>query len=145
MGEFEIVKLTEKYIDDVFDIESELIGKCDKKSILNSINSDSLNYYILLKNQEVVGFLECLILPPEIELYDIAVASKFQGKGYSKLMMDYLLSLAENTSSNTILLEVNSINYKAIGLYEKYGFKKYSERKNYYGNNDAILMRLDID
>ena len=145
MGEFEIVKLTEKYVDDVFYIESELIGKCDKKSILNSINNDNLNYYVLLKNQEVVGFFECLILPPEIELYDIAVASKFQGKGYSKLMMNYLLSLAKNTSSNTILLEVNSINYKAIGLYEKYGFKKYSERKNYYGNNDAILMRLDID
>ena len=145
MDEFEIKKLTSEHVDFVYEIEKNLIGACDKNAILKTLQSIKLNYYILLKKSKPIGFFECLILPPEIELYDIAVASEFQGNGYSKIMMNYLLKLAASSGSNTILLEVNSINSKAINLYEKYGFKKYSERKNYYGKNDAILMKLDVN
>jgi ribosomal protein S18 acetylase RimI-like enzyme len=39
---------------------------------------------------------------------------------------------------------VNTNNIKAINLYTKFGFVEYSRRKNYYGDNDAILMKLDV-
>ena len=141
----EIVKLESKYIDDVYAIEKSLIGDCDKKSIIKSIDSEILNYYVLLKNKKVIGFFECQILQPEIELYDIAVVQEEQGNGYAKFMMDYLLSLAHKSKCHTILLEVNNINNKAINLYNRYGFEKYFVRKNYYGDNDAIMMKLHLD
>ena len=50
----------------------------------------------------------------------------------------------QNFGCDTILLEVNTMNYKAISLYEKYGFKEYGTRKNYYGNSDAILMKKEL-
>ena len=79
-----------------------------------------------------------------MELYDIVVSKENQGKGYSKILMDYMISLAKENNVETILLEVNSINNKAINLYQKYGFKEYSIRKNYYGDSDAILMKLKL-
>ena len=139
-----IKKLTHEYVNDVSTLEKEYIGTGDVDAIKNSLNSDKLNYYILLKNDKVVGFMECLILPPEMELYDIVVSKENQGKGYSKILMDYMISLAKENNVETILLEVNSINNKAINLYQKYGFKEYSIRKNYYGDSDAVLMKLKL-
>lgn len=139
-----IKKLTHEHVNDVLTLEKEYIGTGDVGAIKNSLNSDKLNYYILLKNDKVIGFFECLILPPEMELYDIVVSKEYQGKGYSKILMDYMINLAKENYVETILLEVNSINNKAINLYLKYGFKEYSNRKNYYGENDAILMKLEL-
>lgn len=144
MNNLSIDVLTEKYVDLVYEIEKTLIGDCDKNTILNSLTSDVLKYFILLKNDQVIGFFECQIIPPEIELFDIAIIQSEQGNGYSKILMDYLINFARENNCETILLEVNNINSKAINLYNKFGFKKYSERKNYYGKNDAILMKLEL-
>lgn len=144
MNNFKIEKLTEKYIESVFDIETKLLGKCDKNSIESTLHNKKLNYYLLIENEKLIGFFECFILSPEAELYDIVVDEKYQGNGYSKIMMDYFINLAKGNSVDTIFLEVNSINNKAINLYRKYGFVEYSIRKNYYGENDAILMKLEL-
>ena len=43
-----------------------------------------------------------------------------------------------------ILLEVNSENFAAIGLYKKKGFINFAVRKRYYPDgNDAILMKKE--
>lgn len=144
MFNLEIKKLTKDYVDFVYNLECDLLGNCDKESILKTVDNKTLNYYLLFKDNLPIGFFECLLLPPEVELYDIVVSKSEQGNGYSKVMMDELILLSKNSGSNTIFLEVNSMNSKAINLYNKYGFKEYSRRKNYYGDNDAILMKLDL-
>ena len=58
--------------------------------------------------------------------------------------MNDLKKIVGENNCATIFLEVNSINSKAISLYKKYGFVSYSTRKNYYGENDAILMKLEL-
>ncbi len=144
MTNMKVEKLSEKYVDSVFEIESQIIGKCDRETIKNTIKSDTINYYLLIENDIVIGFFECSIIPPESELYDIAIVEDKQGLGYSKILMNYYIDLLKSKNVETVFLEVNIINNKAISLYEKYGFKKYSERKNYYGDNDAVLMKLDL-
>ena len=145
MAGFRIEKLSTDYAQSVFEMENENLGTGDIESILKTIDNKNLNYYVLLSEGAVVGFFECLILPPEIELYDIVVSKEFQGKGYSKIMMDFLLELAKENNVETILLEVNKMNNRAINLYLKYGFKEYAVREKYYGENDAILMRLELN
>ena len=44
----------------------------------------------------------------------------------------------------TIDLEVNSLNKKAINLYQKYGFKTVSIRKKYYNGIDGFLMLKEV-
>ena len=142
--DFEILKLTNDYVVSVFEIEKKLIGTGSIDDIKKSLESDVINYFVLKNNGVVLGFLELSTLPPEMELFDIAIDEKFQGKGYAKLLMNFMIDFAKENKCETIFLEVNRINQKAISLYDKFGFKEYAVRKNYYGENDAILMKLEL-
>ena len=136
--------MTKDEVLEVYEIEQSLLGNTSVKSISETLESNTLSYYVLKNGAEVLGFLEISIISPECELYDIAIKKEYQGKHLSNLLMDKLISICKENLCETIFLEVNSINYRAISLYEKYGFKSYSIRKNYYGENDAILMKLDL-
>lgn len=138
---FEIREMIMADVDRVFELEKEYIGDCDKDSIQKTIDSQTLKYFVLRIDDKIIGYFECSIIAPEAELYDIVIEETFQGSGYSKLLMDYFIDLLKKNNIETIFLEVNKINKRAIALYEKYGFEKYGERKKYYGENDAILMK----
>ena len=142
--DFEILKLTNADVVSVFEIEKKLIGTGSIDDIKKSLESDVINYFVLKNNGVVLGFLELSTLPPEMELFDISIDEKFQGKGYAKLLMNFMIDFAKENKCETIFLEVNRINQKAISLYDKFGFKEYAVRKNYYGENDAILMKLEL-
>lgn len=140
-----IEPLSAKYVEDVARLESELIAKTSKEAVKKTLDSETTFYFVLIVENEVVGFLQCSIISPESELYEIGIDKNFQGKGYANKLMDYYLEFAKLKGCETILLEVNKMNVKAICLYKKYGFCEYGERKNYYGvNQDAVLMKLKI-
>ena len=144
MERFEIKKLTEEMVEDVFDIEKTFFDVTTKQTILDSFESENLNYFVLFFENQIVGFLECSIVLDEAELFEIALKSDYQGKRFSQKLMDYFIDYCKSKNVVTIFLEVNTINTKAVSLYKKYGFVQYSVRKKYYGENDAILMKLVI-
>ena len=144
MENFRIEKLEEKYIEDVFLIEKTFFGLENSSVIESSLESETLDYYVLLDGEKVVGFYECSIILDEAELFDIAVREEYQGKKLSNILMSHLIENCRHRNVRTIFLEVNINNTKAINLYDKFGFKEYSRRKNYYGDSDAILMRLEL-
>lgn len=137
-----IEKLTEEMVEDVFQIEKTFFDVTENKSILASLKSNTLEYIVLKYENNVIGFLEFSIVLDEAEIYEIAIKEKYQGQGFSKLLMDYFFNICDEKKICTIFLEVNSVNSKAINLYTKYGFKEYAIRKKYYGENDAILMKM---
>lgn len=143
MDKLSVEILTEEMIEDVFQIEKTFFDVTEKSSMISSLTSDTLKYFVLKLGTEIVGFLECSIVVDEAELYEIAIKEKFQGLGYSKILMDYFFNFCEERGVRTIFLEVNKINSRAIALYSKLGFKEYFVREKYYGDNDAILMRRD--
>jgi ribosomal-protein-alanine N-acetyltransferase len=76
------------------------------------------------------------------EILTLAVNLDHQGKGIGTMLMETLAT----TCPHTIFLEVAVDNAKAIRLYEKFGFKTISIRKNYYDQIqgaplDAYLMK----
>lgn len=144
MDKTKIEKLKVEQVEDVFEIEKAFFDVTNSSSIEASLSSETLDYFVLKLDEKIIGFLECSCVLDESELYEIAIKKEYQGKGYSKLLMDYFLSFCKDKKIKTIFLEVNTINNKAIALYEKFGFERYSVRKNYYGENDAILMKLDL-
>jgi len=144
MENLKIVPLKMKYVDDVFLIEKTFFDLQNSSVIEDSLKSETLNYFVLLDGEKVVGFYECSIVLDEAELFDIAVDLSYQGKGLSKILMEHFMNICKEKQVRTIFLEVNTNNIKAINLYTKFGFVEYSRRKNYYGDNDAILMKLDV-
>jgi GNAT superfamily N-acetyltransferase len=57
------------------------------------------------------------------ELVKMAVTAEYQGKGISKLLIDTCLSKAREIGAKKLSLFSNHQLQRAIGLYERYGFR----------------------
>ena len=125
------------------------------KDILNTDFDDFWNYYVfkdeltsknstyfVIKNKEnkILGFAGIKIILDEAEIMNIVTKKTCRNQGIGKLLLDRLILEAKNKNVRKINLEVNENNTIAIHLYEKFGFSRDGERKNYYNNKKAILM-----
>jgi ribosomal-protein-alanine N-acetyltransferase len=97
----------------------------------------------------VVGFGVMTIAVNECHILDIAIDPAFQGKGFGKQLVGFLLNEARKKHAQMIYLEVRASNYKAQELYMKMGFNEIGIRKDYYpthkNREDAIILGLQLD
>ena len=100
--------------------------------------SEHLLLYVLTEGERVVGYLLGSYIPPEGEIYRVAVRAQDRRRGAGRLLCDAFLSRIEQC-----YLEVRRSNLPARALYESLGFHLVGERKNYYKNptEDACLYR----
>jgi len=88
------------------------------------------------------------IVLDEADIMNIVTKKTYRSNGVGTLLLKSIISLCSNLDVKKINLEVNEENLTAIHLYEKFGFKKIGNRKNYYQNKNAILMsltKIDVD
>ena len=78
----------------------------------------------------------------EVELLRIGVRPEFRGQALGFEILSAFLEEIGELSGATCFLEVASSNTAAIRLYERAGFREISRRRGYYGDDDAIVMRL---
>lgn len=108
------------------------------KDDLNNCNS---KYFVAKINNEIVGFAGIKVIFDEADIMNIAVKIDKRNLGIGSLLLEKLISTANDLGCEIITLEVNENNYSAIHLYEKYNFKRIGLRKKYYNNTDnAIIM-----
>lgn len=97
---------------------------------------------------EIVGFAFIKLKNRSEGELGIGIRDDFQGKGIGSKLMDNLIKLARKEGLKKIRLTVLADNYKAIRLYEKFGFKKTKFMKNgdiYHGKKyDCIEMQLNL-
>lgn len=73
-------------------------------------------------------------------LYSICTLREFQGYGLAQKLLSQLeASACEEENSAFMRLEVKSSNKAAIKLYEKLGYKKFTEKKGYYDDGETAL------
>ena len=92
----------------------------------------------------VIGYLDYSLIYDRIEIDDLLVDSLYRMQGIGTKLMAYLVSLAINLKVINITLEVRVSNDIAIKLYKKFGFREVALRKNYYGDEDGILMEKQV-
>ncbi len=95
---------------------------------------------VLEENNCVIGFAIYSIIYDRAEIEYIVIDESYQNKGYAKKIMNSIIDDCLLNKCNNITLEVNMDNKPAVRLYEKYGFKIVSIRKEYYDGKDAYLM-----
>jgi ribosomal protein S18 acetylase RimI-like enzyme len=97
---------------------------------------------------EIVGFAFIKLKNRYYGELGIGIKDDFQGMGIGSKLMNNLISLARKEELRRIRLTVMVDNYRAIKLYEKFGFKKTKFIKNgdeYHGKKyDVIEMWLDL-
>jgi [ribosomal protein S18]-alanine N-acetyltransferase len=91
------------------------------------------------------GYAGLSAVPPEADVQTIAVATRSQGSGVGRQLLDGLIAEARRRGCAQVFLEVRVDNEPAIALYERRGFTREARRSDYYGPGlDALVMRLRL-
>ncbi len=147
MSELLIRKATDADISEIMEIEKSSFPDPWSESAfrVNLINENIFSVVCL--DGRVVGYAIISVIPPEGELYNIAVASELQGKGVSEQLFNETQSQAYERGVRTIYLEVRESNLRARSFYKKLGFSEIGIRKKYYHQptENAVLMSKNIE
>ena len=140
------IDIQEMSLNDLEKIKDILISDFDDfwnynilKEELESINSK----YIVVKTNdgEIIGFAGIKIILDSADIMNIVVKKSWRNQGVGNLLLNNLISLCKELNLVSLSLEVNEDNLPAIHLYEKFGFKQISVRKNYYQDKDGMIMQ----
>ncbi len=102
---------------------------------------DPFKKYLAYKQDNLfVGFLNYSLIYDRIEIEYIYVNSSYRNKGIASNLINYLVAIGYKNNCTNITLEVRKSNTEAIYLYKKNNFIDVAVRKNYYNNEDGILM-----
>ena len=100
-------------------------------------------YLVLEERGEVFGQIGIRHVLGELHITTIAVKPEYRRRGYARALIGAALAAYPNASH--VHLEVRPTNVEAIALYESLGFRETGRRPRYYGDEDALLMTLNLD
>ena len=103
-------------------------------------------YFVLEKDNEVVGYLGLWHKGSSFHITNIAIAEKLRRKGYGEKFLKFIEKIAATYRIKKISLEVRRSNYIAQDMYRKYGYKVIRFLKNYYQEEkeDALVMEKKL-
>ena len=120
-------------------INSNFSKLFDLRALLASQYDAIYGYY---ENNNLIGFVHINKLYENMDIVNIVVDDNYRQKGIGTKLINYVLGLYDDLEN--VLLEVNDKNKAAISLYKKSGFEVINVRKNYYGEDDALIMKRVI-
>ena len=114
---------------------------------------DSLNPLFMAQclwlDGELLGYFLAMHGVEEMHLLNITVAPARQGQGWGHMMLNALSLMSRHVGAQWLWLEVRQSNLRALKVYERYGFKQVSIRKDYYPagrllREHAVVMSLKM-
>lgn len=95
-------------------------------------------------NGKLAAFAFGRVVTDEAELFQIGTLPEYRGRGLAKSLLERLHGEMRKKGAAVCFLEVRSRNAAAISLYEKSGYERISVRRDYYPDDDAIVMKRDL-
>ncbi|KAA3637127.1 MAG: ribosomal-protein-alanine N-acetyltransferase [Armatimonadetes bacterium] len=107
---------------------------------------DNRSYLVVEGDSGVVGYGGLLMVEEDAHITTLAVAPEMRGKRLGVKLMLALVDEALAHGARHLTLEVRVSNTPAQGLYERFGFDPVGRRKDYYVDEDALVMwATDVD
>lgn len=100
--------------------------------------------------ETLIGYFIAMKGVDEVHLLNITVAPAFQGQGWAALMLEALAGWSRGQNAQWLWLEVRVSNDRALGVYERMGFRRVGVRRGYYPahearREDAVVMSLRLN
>ena len=144
MKNFVIEKMDFKDISDILNIETLCYGEhhWSRDSFVSELNNKISSYYCAKIDSKAIGYIGFWKIIDEAHITNLSVHPDFQGQKIAHKLLLQMIEECYKDKIKFITLEVRTSNARAIGLYEKFGFKSLGIRKNYYqdNNEDAFIM-----
>ncbi|MBR2991801.1 MAG: ribosomal protein S18-alanine N-acetyltransferase [Clostridiales bacterium] len=125
--------------------QGSIVHPWESKAIESLIVDKNKKCYVADLHGEVVGYVGAEIVLDECNIGNIVTHKDFRGRGFATEILGILLDVLKRNGVAKVFLEVEHDNIPAIALYEKHGFTRYGQRRDYYGpGKDAILMTKEL-
>lgn len=130
---------------ELFEIEQDCFGGSWTAEMLKAELDNPLSVTVThTEDGRLAAFALGRVVADEGELFQIGTLTEFRGRGIAEKLLGELLDKMREKGAAVCFLEVRSRNAAAIALYEKTGYKRVSVRKNYYPDDDAVIMRKSL-
>ena len=112
------------------------------RDVVDLISTEGAMCFSAVDNGRVVAYVLGRIIPPEGEIYRVAVRPEYRRRGIAYRLLDFAMKTSRGAGLECAFLEVRSQNTAAISLYTAYGFTEVGRRRDYYKDpkDDAIVM-----
>ncbi|KJU82955.1 ribosomal-protein-alanine acetyltransferase [Candidatus Magnetobacterium bavaricum] len=144
-GDVTIRQMTEDDLREVLRIEDSIFGSpWSRRSFEYELNSDIAICTVASCKDRVIGYVCTQALLGQAYILKLAVHSGFRRQNVATLLIGNTLEVLRGLACQEILLESRRSNEPALRLYEGFGFKWLSVRRQYYTDptEDAITMIL---
>lgn len=143
-----IREMTRSDIPSIAELEAEIYDQpWSPRVFFDELAMDNREYLAVTNgDSRIIGYGGLLIIDEDAHITTLAVAPEARGRQLGKRLMLALVETALGVGARHLTLEVRLSNSSAQGLYELFGFAPVGRRKNYYKNEDALVMwATDID
>lgn len=97
-------------------------------------------YLVAFDGGALAGYAGLMMVGPEAHVTTVAVDDDWKGKRVGTALMLRLVDGAIVNGAAHLTLEVRASNVIAQDLYRRFGMAPVGVRKNYYQNEDALIM-----
>ncbi|MES2424899.1 MAG: ribosomal protein S18-alanine N-acetyltransferase [Pseudomonadota bacterium] len=141
--------LTEACLDAVLPVERACYEHPWSRTNFTDSLRSGYEAQLLVAGEEVIGYFVAMQGVDEVHLLNITVAPQYQRQGWARIILDALAIWSRGQGTQWLWLEVRASNHRAYHLYERYGFRRIGERKDYYpaglGQREhAIVMSMKL-
>ena len=102
-------------------------------------------YLALEEGGELCGHIGLKLISDEAHVMTVAVRPEKRRRGHARTLIQAALAVPVAAGVRRVYLEVRPSNVAARTLYESLGFRTTAVRRGYYGDEDALLMTLDLE
>lgn len=101
-------------------------------------------YLVLEEDSAISGHIGVKLIADEMHVMTIAVRPERRRRGLARALIRAALADPASACARRVYLEVRPSNTGARALYGSLGFVETGLRPAYYGDEDALLMTLDL-
>ncbi|HOP61874.1 MAG TPA: ribosomal protein S18-alanine N-acetyltransferase [Spirochaetota bacterium] len=131
-------------LEKIYTIEHESINSWTLNQFTEELGRNFSRFIVAIVSDIIAGYAVAWYVAGELQLNSIAVSNNFRRQGIGSILLNSLISNEFKNDISKILIEVRKKNTDAIDFYLKNGFMIAGTRKNYYNDDDAILMEKNI-
>jgi [ribosomal protein S18]-alanine N-acetyltransferase len=147
--EAEFEPLTEERLDEVVAVERTAYDHpWTRGNFIDSLRS-GYQAQVLGADGVLLGYFVAMKGVDEVHLLNLTVAPEHQRQGWGRVLLDALALWARSQGAQWLWLEVRISNARAQRMYERHGYRRVGERKNYYPaahgeRENAVVMSLKL-
>ena len=101
-------------------------------------------YMVFAEGAAISGHIGVKRIVDEIHVMTLAVRPNRRRQGFARVLLKAVLDHPTSVGARRVYLEVRPNNLEAQALYSSLGFVQTGVRPGYYGDEDALLLTLNL-